>query len=191
MSELIRYEPPKSSLWGHRMGGQSPAAFRDGVAAFLGQAVRRHETAGCSIDVSLAFAAKPDEVPFVRAFNAGGPVTIDLEGHHFSAQMSGADFATCLNWFTAHHEELPGRSGPLHFALERRHRVCEWDFGDAADEDLPECELAECYGTIQRLGTRLAFWSLDEYRWVGEIARSTLGIRMNDRHVRPRNAITG
>src|SRR5688500_19558391 len=109
-------------------------------------------------------------------------------------EVSEAAFGRCLDWFIAHHEMFPPPTeapGGLFFSLRRSHDIRGWKYGDDVDVEAIGGELLEAYGTLPYVGTRFTFRSFDEYRWVADVAATTLRIKMNDKHVRPRSAASG
>jgi hypothetical protein len=178
---MIRYLPPKSSLWGHRTGNMSPAAFRDGVAAFIRQTARAWTTQ-CSVTV-FDGQLPADDASFLASL---------IESHRFPDDgrmtLSDETFEQCLDWFIPRQALMPYRTDrSLVLSLDRRYHIQGWLFRDAKDQ--PGGMLTEAYGTIQYLGTMLTFSSVEEYRRVAAAAASTIGIRMSDKHIRPRTAI--
>jgi len=175
------------------MGRKSPAAFRDAFIAFLNQAVRRYETRECYFSCHV-----PDTdsagVVFIQDFVAHNDVPSDLATRRGLTYVDEEIFDRCLEWYLSNHH-LPKRKSKqlniMHFSMERMHEVHGWNFGSPDNSLKIGGTLHEGYGTLQHIGTFLTFRSMEEFRWVNNVAHSTLGIRMNDKHLRPRKAVVG
>lgn len=187
----LRYCPPKSSIWGHKMGRKSVDRFRCDVQAFLAEAVWSYESHKCTIHILSGPDGRSEQDTFLEALFSH--VNISREGREIGNinYIAETDFEKCLDWFSANQKMLPDAhlSIPFVFSLQRCHSVIAWNFRDKESLVGLDCELGEVYGSMQYLGTRLAFHSPDEYKWVKEVARRTLGITMNDKHIRPRNIL--
>ena len=178
-------------MWGHLTGRQSPAAFRDGVAAFLQEATTSYQTNDCCIQIALGPLATADGSAFIDTFFENVALHLDRNEAGASASISQTDFAKCLDWFILNGENLPQDATDLYFALNRQHLIHAWGFSDSHDFPGAGGQLVEAYGSLQYVGTHLTFRSIDEYRWVKDIAKRTLRIQMNDKHIRPRTHMAG
>ena len=190
---VLRYVPPKSTLWGHLMGRKTPAAFRDAVTAFLRQAAVAHTTTQCWLSGHADDADVAGAV-FIRDFVAHNRLPSGINSARGLTYISEAVFDRCLTWFVSHHALMPrqpDRINALDFSMMRTRQINGWICGKPADAPETGGLIGECYGTVQYLGTRLFFRSMEEYRWVSTVAQSTLGIHMNDKHLRPRKAVVG
>ncbi len=189
---MLHYSPPKSSIWGHLMGRRSPASFRSGVKAFIDNAVRSYDVTSCAVSVYLLSAKDDAAAAFAGAFLAENDVPNSLTAPTAPdpAELTEPLFEECLDWYVTHHLSLPKGDSVL-FSLVRRYHVHEWNFQEMSDCGEVGGALAEGYGNIQYLTTMLGFRSIAEYRYVQKVAKRTLAIRMNDRHIRPRIAVEG
>jgi hypothetical protein len=175
------------------MGRKAPAAFRDAVTAFLEQAARAYETTDCWLSCSVADTDAAGSA-FIREFVARNDVPPDLATRAGLTYVSHETFDRCLAWLISNRNLLPRRSerpNGLHFSMSRTRQIHGWITGSPSDSAEVGGLLHEAYGTVQYLGTELTFRSMEEYRWVSSVARNTLGIRMNDKHLRPRTAVAG
>ncbi len=187
---MLYYSPPKSSIWGHLMGRRSPASFRAGVKAFIDNAVRSHEVTSCAVSVYLSSVKDAAAAAFAGAFLAENDVPMNLTARPGPTEITGHVFEECLEWYVAHHLSLPKGDSVL-FSLVRRYHVHEWSSQEISDCGEAGGALAEGYGNLQYLTTMLGFSGIAEYRYVQKIAKRTLAIRMNDRHIRPQKALEG
>lgn len=198
--KLINYSPPKSSIWGHLMGHKSPAAFRESVKAFLQQAAKTYETRAC-ITACYVDIRNTEGTAFIRSFIEHNDVPADLPERRGLTYICEEVFDKCLDWLIANQALFPPRPQRVksimdlppafHFSLIRVHTIHGWKSGELIHSADVGSELEERYGYIQSLGTALTLGNVNEYLWVKEIAKTTLGISMNDKHIRPRKAITG
>ena len=176
---MLRYMPPKSSIWGHSMRRKLPQEFRNCVATFLDEAVHKRTTQSCSV-----WTTRDDLVDSLRAETQISANRDQLRSLH---KISEAEFETCLDWVIEHRNKIPAFDGPGFIDLRRQY-LMSWKC--AADEQPPmTSQLGEIYGTKQLLGTHLQFRNVSEYRQIKAIVERIFGFEMNDKHVRPKGVM--
>lgn len=192
--KFLRYMPPKASIWGHSMKRMKPAKMRAGFQAFLDQAVLRYESNGpvdCYVSVNSGGESQQNATAFIRSFLSENHLPAEWDDSAGGRYVDEAVFERCLDWFVEHWESFSRLKKDFFyssFCLHRDFHVQAWKFDPALEDLNLQGVLGEDYGDYPYVGTMLEFRTLAEYRWVADIAQQTLGIRFNDKHLRPKSA---
>lgn len=187
-SPPIRYSPPKSSIWGHATKSIPIVKFRAGMKDFVAQAVRRARPPRCSVSASDGGLTDSAASDFLRKFTAATGVKFDRQ--RGPTDVSEKKFEECLDWLVAEEASFSqlNRDKAFLLFLDRFYRVQEWNCEPIGPLKLA-CMLRDSYGSRQGIGTHFAFKDVAEYRWVKELIRQTIGIELNDKHVKPQKAL--
>ena len=110
---MLRYTPPKSSMWGHSTYRKTPENFRKEVVDFLNEATEtRKQFAG-----SLTIAAGDE---FIESFcTEVGVAASRLNGN---GTISDSEFNRCLDWITAHPEKISSLNN-MQWLFETTNRI--------------------------------------------------------------------
>lgn len=186
---MIRYMPPKSSIWGHSMRRKTVAEFHRCVEEFIAEAV--HEFKSYS---NIMFFDLPADAPdTVRGFEDAlrsvlAPASVPTGTTY---RMVDTEFDSCLDLFRRYEKVTRAKGMGVRIVppiLTRYYDISSWKFAEDARWTSDLCQLNEGYGYMQVLGTSLAFSSVDEYQWVKDIVKRVFGLALNDKHARPRSA---
>ncbi len=179
---VISYNPPKSSVWGHSTRRLAPGEFRRRVAEFLSVATTQFETNQRILTIPGIHAGLD-----VQARNVVEQLHQEIGAPQDAAQdrqLSEEEFGVCLDVIAA----TPKTAMPVSLLLVQMHEVHCWNSPEPLKSVPAKSWLLEYYGSTQCLSTALVFSSIDEYRWVKGTISRTIGIELNDKHVRPKSA---
>ncbi|MCR9115804.1 MAG: hypothetical protein NXI22_02515 [bacterium] len=178
--QMLRYSPPKSSVWGHTMKRKPPQEFRECVVAFLEEAAGKY-TATCQLITNAGDA-------FVESLRAETKISATSHRLRTHGTISESEFEACLDWIVANPNKVPGIKDGFVFNLSRYFHI---DFWKCAEHEGSAnlSTLVEGYGTLQHLGTQLIFSDADEYHQIKALVKRFFGLQLNDKHVRPKGAL--
>jgi hypothetical protein len=182
---MIRYSPPKSNLWGHRTRRKKAADFRSCIVAFLAEAVREYTPSWSISAVPFPAPFSDSEQTFINELLA--QITSIAAQETYSQPIREEEFEKCLDLLVSHENLFP----PLAFlSLDCCYEISAWNFEQCGTLERRCCEITASYGTIQMVGTMLAFTTIEEYRWVKAVMKRVLGVELNDKHIRPRKIVS-
>jgi hypothetical protein len=170
---VYRYQPPKSSIWGHGLGAATPLQQRERFEAFLRDASCEYAFAGSWVTFTQHPDAKPELVS--RCIDAlGAPyahamaLTDDVFERYFKVLATDPTLIDAL--FT--------------FSLLRKAKVTRWRIGERSVNTDSEFNIN--FGLRGRLSTFLEFNSTEEFDAVALALSQARLCRLNPKHLKLR-----
>ena len=169
------------------MGRKSPKQFRDCVCTFLCEVAGPHQTIMCSltppvVESHISEKDKAAAHQFVDSYNRH--VAIFPDPHQPS--ITESEFEKCLDWLVSYPTRVSFDA--VDFALGRDYTFSGWQTASPQSAGL-NSELAEYYGSMQTLVTVWKFESVEQYLAIKAAANRIFGLKLNDKHLRPKSVI--
>ena len=170
-SGVYRYQPPKSSIWGHRLRRMPAGRAEERLARFLELAVARHTLGPGQLVVH-------GEDQSLDALLAEAVEMSPLGSGSYPLTPKGAEraVAALARWEGEH----PGRPTPVH--LVRSYVIEAWkiDGRPVATKSM----LTMHYGALPCLSTFLEFGSVEEFERIREVFAEVGLCTLNPKHLK-------
>jgi hypothetical protein len=168
---VYRYQPPKSSIWGHGLGAAMPLQQRERFEAFLSEAAAEYAFVGSWV----TFAQRPDAEPDLvsRCTDAlGSPwanaMTLTDEAFERHFKVLATDQALIDGLFT--------------FSLLRKAKVTRWRIGERSVNTDSDFHIS--FGRRGTLSTFLEFNTTEEFDAVASALSQARLCRLNPKHLK-------
>ena len=170
-SGVYRYQPPKSSIWGHRLRRMPAGRAQERLERFLELAVARYTLGPGQLVVH-------GEEPSLDALLAESVEMSTLGSGSYQLTSEGAAraVAALARWEGEH----PGRPAPVH--LVRSYVIEAWriDGRPVATKSM----LTMHYGALPCLSTFLEFGSVEEFERIGAVFAEVGLCKLNPKHLK-------
>jgi hypothetical protein len=170
---MLRYRPPKSSVWGHLLrkmpAERARARFRD----FLATAVAEHNFGSATLsigDVSGQFVPRYEGLVGMPAHN----------GSSFPS-LTEEQSDRCLDELIKDEAAAPGTAS--HFALAQFYQITQWRIDD---QDVPtDSQVTIHYGQLPCLSTFFQFETVEQFHSVRRVLEDIGLCKLNEKHLKP------
>jgi hypothetical protein len=157
------------------MRRKQPANFRECIVKFLSEVAGAYTTGTCELRPPSVSEINDDARAFIEAYNT----EVRMFPDPYLPTITQAEFDTCLDWVVTYPTRIRFQS--IDFLLSRSYYISSWRFAKKGKVVL-NSELVEDYGTMQMLGTRFEFETVEEYRWVKAAVKRIFDLELNDKH---------
>jgi len=197
MANVIKYCPPKSQIWGHRLGRLTAVQIVERGLRFLNEQSSTAEAKPAEFIVDWSAHSDRSVSETIHAINgqlgAAAKVGDYRDGtglmfHHLRWLVSAAQLPAVASWFDELREALHQGEVVAHCSMT-------WMFKlkDEAGED----ESVERYGgmfgihlgRVQGITTMFGFRDVAHYGTIKDYLRSIELVELSDKHVRPKGSV--
>jgi hypothetical protein len=168
---MYRYQPPKSSIWGHRLRKMPAIRASTLLQEFLSKGTRHHEFKSASLSINYR-----DDRIALRFAEILGLGTKDFMHEKLSLDQSNA----CLQEIIRLESTSSADAGVI--LLNQHFEVTQWAI-DAMSVNT-RSKLTMSYGALPCLSTRLWFETAEQFQYIRHVM-SDLGLcKLNEQHLK-------
>jgi hypothetical protein len=172
---MYRYQPPKSSVWGHSLRNMKPAKERELFQEFLRMAVAEYRIGEGSLSVSsiespqlgARTVERFERVLNVKSFNG------------FFPKLAQPQIDICFKELVLDEQLCVGQ----HVNLLEPVVISKWLIN--AKQSATRSSINLYYGSLPLLSTFLRFDTLEEFQCVRDVMQTLKLCRLNDKHLKP------
>jgi hypothetical protein len=168
---MYRYQPPKSSIWGHRLRKMPALRASTLLEEFLAKATRHHEFKSSSLSINY----RDDRI--ARRFAE----ILRLETKDFMHEKLSLDQSNaCLQEIIRLESTSSAGAGVI--LLNQSFEITQWAIdGEPVNT---RSKLTMSYGALPCLSTRLWFETVEQFQYIRHVM-SDLGLcKLNDQHLK-------
>ena len=169
---MLRYRPPKASIWGHGLRRMPIARVHELMRRFLETAADDYRFRTGNLWISNA---KPEVVARYEAA-AERPAL-----HGRIADLNPAAFERCFALLLADEQDF--RDKDIHLSLWQQYEVARWK--SRASEQFTPSMLTVHYDVYPHLGTELHFESIEQFQAVASLLQAEGLCTLNPKHLKP------
>jgi len=176
---MYRYMPPKSSVWGHKLRGMSPAREKELFDEFLRRAAAQYSFTSGSL--MIARRDRTDEhstAEVVQRFERLLGLTARV---NYFACLSAAQFDRCFA--TVEGDPTLLSAGKVHVLLGARYDVSQWRIEGA--EVPTDSQFRLNFGTLPGVSTFLTFETVEQFHHIQRVLADLRFCRLNEKHLKP------
>jgi hypothetical protein len=197
----ISYQPPKRQRWGHQVGRLSPLQIYDRFETFLRD--KAVVVTLCEPEVTVIWS--PTDSFFVSQAVGTLPPSVDgtedqNEGPFYgktyrrvTRKLAPASLADAIAWLEANENQIINRDIPLQSVLLHRFVHFRWRNSPDPEEapvSLPNSMIGIYYSRPRQISTHLHFVYLQQYRELKHYLLELGLVKLSDKHIRPKRAIS-
>ena len=172
---MYRYQPPKSSVWGHSLRNMKPAKERELFHEFLRLAVAEYRIGQGSLSISSMESPQLgartvehfERVLNVKSFNG------------FFPKLSEAQIDICFKELVLDEQLCVGQ----HVNLLEPVSIAKWLINER--QSATRSSIILYYGSLPLLSTFLRFETIEEFQYIQHVMRTLKLCRLNDKHLKP------
>ena len=171
---MYRYQPPKSSVWGHSLRNMKPARERELFQEFLRMAVAEYRIGEGSLSISSMESPELgarsvehfERVLNVKSFNG------------FFPKLSQAQIDICFSELVLDEHLCVGQ----HVNLLEPISIAKWLIDER--RTMTHSSIVLYYGSSPLLSTFLRFDTLEDFHYIQDVLLTLKLCRLNDKHLK-------
>ena len=174
---MLRYQPPKSNIWGHSLRKMKPSKERAAADEFEKKTVAKSVLGASSLWIARVLADKAIGAELIQQFETA----LGKESKEGYFHIVEAEFETAFGVLVSLEDELPDLKA--HVLLSRRVKVQEWLIDGVA---VPTAStLSWDFGTRPGVSTFLQFNDRREFDFIAAAFEELKICRLNEKHLKP------
>jgi hypothetical protein len=169
--KMYRYQPPKSSIWGHKLRKMSALRASALLEEFLAKATRHHKFKSASLSINYR-----DDRIALRFAEILGIETKDFMHEKLTFDQSNV----CLQEIIRLESTSSADAGVI--LLNQCFEIAQWAIDGKSVNT--RSRLTMSYGALPCLSTRLWFHTVDQFQYIRHVL-SDLGLcKLNEQHLK-------
>lgn len=170
---MFRYQPPKSSVWGHLLRKMPADREKARFQEFLATAVAEHKFSSASLSIQ---DASGQVVPRYERL-IGMPAQNGCCFYHLTLEQSNR----CIDELIKDEASAPGAA--RHFALAQMFEITKWRVDG---QDVPTSSSVTIdYGQLPCISTFFQFETVEQFHSVRRVLEDIGLCKLNEKHLKP------
>jgi hypothetical protein len=169
---MFRYQPPKSSTWGHRLQKLTAARARELFGQFLATAVAEYQFKGGSLIIG-----EPSGQVLQRYEVLAGAKALN----GYLGDLACDQTEKCIDEFIK--DEASASFAPDHFVLAQHFEITKWLV--QGQEAATRSTLFIYYGLFPCLSTLLQFETVQQFQAIKQVLEDLRLCKLNEKHLKP------